>query len=173
MKAGRRVEVMLPVGGGRRAQLGRVSLFWRPAKETEHPVFPVAGGSVTSSGGFGMGAASLGWFGRGGDGECRMDLGYGGPDGGAVLAVSVAEVFGCLRCELFGAAEMFWSGHRCSSCLARYWSDTAHVRPANWLKARSMDTLTPASVWSELQKLREQDPSCAGSDVDDGLSSRW
>ena len=55
--------------------------------------------------------------GGGGQRESGVDLGYGGPDGGAVLAVSVAEVFGCLRCELFGAAEMFWSCHGVSTCM--------------------------------------------------------
>ena len=79
-------------------------MFWRPAEETEYPVFPVAGGSVTSSGGLGVGAASLGWLGRGGDGECRMDLGDGGPDAGGVLSVSPAEVFGRLCHEFFGFA---------------------------------------------------------------------
>ena len=36
----------------------------------------------------------------GGQREAGMDLGDSGPDGGAVLAVSVAEVFACLRREL-------------------------------------------------------------------------
>jgi hypothetical protein len=78
--------------------LAWVSLFWRSAEETEYPVFPVAGGFVTSKGGF---RATL-W--GGGDGECRMDLGDGGPDAGGVLSVSPAEVFGRLCHEFFGFA---------------------------------------------------------------------
>lgn len=126
------------------AQLARASLFWRSAKETEHPVFPVAGGSVTSTGGFraalwgggfGVGAASLGSLERGGDGECRMDLGDGRPDTGDVLSVSLAEVFAGLRRELLGTSGMFWSVHRLSSGLVvRHWSDTARVRSVNWLR---------------------------------------
>jgi len=93
--------------------LAWVSLFWRSAEETERPVFPVAGGFVTSTGGFratlwgggfGVAAASLGSVERGGDGECRMDLGDGGPDAGGVLSVSAAEVFGRLCHEFFGFA---------------------------------------------------------------------
>jgi len=57
-------------------------------------VFPVAGRSVTSTGGFGVGAASLGPLERGGDGECRMNLGDSRPEGGGVLPVALAEVFG-------------------------------------------------------------------------------
>ena len=106
--------------------IARVSLFWRPAKETEPPVFPVAGGSVTSrggfravlrGGGFGMGAASLGSLERGGDGKCRMDLGDSRPDAGAVLPVALAEVFGCLLGEFFGLTVVSWAIHRHSSCL--------------------------------------------------------
>ena len=88
----------------RRAQLARVSRFWRPAEETERPVIPVAGGAATSTGGFGVGAASLDSLGRGGDGECRMDLGGGGPDADGVLSVSLAEVFGHLCREFLGLA---------------------------------------------------------------------
>jgi hypothetical protein len=46
-----------------------------------------------------------------------MDLGDGGPDSGAVLAVSVAEVFACLRREFLRATEMFWPSRWRSSCL--------------------------------------------------------
>jgi hypothetical protein len=120
--------------GARRAQLARVSMFWRSAKETEYPVFPVARGFVTCTGGFGaalreggfgVSATSLGSLERGGDGECRMDLGDGGPYGGAVLSVSPAEVFGCLRREFLGLAVVSWAIHRHSRCLVcRYRSDT-------------------------------------------------
>jgi hypothetical protein len=62
-----------------------------------------------------------------------MHLGYGGPDGGGVLSVSLAEVFVGLRRELLGAAVMLGPGHRSSSCLlVRYWSDTAYADPVNW-----------------------------------------
>src|SRR5215813_11828182 len=100
-----------------RALLAQVSLFWRPTEETERPVFPVAGGSATSTGGFGEGAASLGSLERGGDGECRMDLGDGGPDAGGVLPVALAEVFGCLCREFLGLAVVCWAIHRHSRCL--------------------------------------------------------
>jgi len=84
---------------------------------------------VTSTGGFGVGAASLGSLERGGDGEGRVDLGDGGPDAGGVLPVALAEVFGCLLGEFLGLTVVSWAIHRHSSCLvARYWSDTAFVR---------------------------------------------
>jgi hypothetical protein len=55
-----------------------------------------------------------------------MDLGDGGPDGGALLPVSVAKVFGRLRREFLGLAVVSWAVHLHSSCLVvRYWSDTA------------------------------------------------
>ena len=82
--------------------VGPVSRFWRPAKETERPVFPVAGGSATSTGGFGVGAASLGSLERGGDGECRVDLGDGRPDDGGLLPVAMSQVFGRLLGEFLG-----------------------------------------------------------------------
>ena len=45
-------------------------------------------------------------FGGGCRSECEggMDLGDGGPDGGAFLAVALAEVFACLRREFLGLA---------------------------------------------------------------------
>jgi hypothetical protein len=60
-----------------------------------------------------------------------MHLGDGGPDGGAVLPVSLAEVFGRFRGEFFGSAVVFLAGHQHSSYLVRYWIDTAHARPGN------------------------------------------
>jgi hypothetical protein len=97
-------------------------------------------------------------LGRGGERQSRVHLGDGGPDGGAVLPVSLAEVFGRLRGEFFGSAEMFWSGHQYSSCLVRYRIDTARS-PGNGAtyagqvqqgkiagKGRAMEALTPASA---------------------------
>jgi hypothetical protein len=49
--------------------------------------------------------------------EGGVHLGYGGPDGGAVLPVSLAEVFACLRREFFGAVEVLRSCHGFSMCL--------------------------------------------------------
>jgi len=72
---------------------------------------------VTSMGVFGVSAVSLGSLERGGDGECRVDLGNGRPDAGAFLPVAVAEVFGCLRREFLGLAVVSWAIHRRSSCL--------------------------------------------------------
>jgi hypothetical protein len=53
----------------------------------------------------------------GGYREGGVDLGDGGPHGGGVLAVSVAEVFGCFVRELLGFAEMSSAIHRSSRCL--------------------------------------------------------
>jgi hypothetical protein len=39
--------------------------------------------------------------------EAGVDLGDSGPDSGAVLAVWVAQVFACPRCEFLRAAEVF------------------------------------------------------------------
>src|SRR5262249_5548355 len=67
---------------------------------------------------------------RGSQGEGRMHLGDGGPDGGAVLPVSVAKVFAGLRGELLGLAEVFFCGHRGTPALVvRYRSDTAYAHP--------------------------------------------
>ncbi|HEU5386311.1 MAG TPA: hypothetical protein VFV73_10455 [Streptosporangiaceae bacterium] len=97
-------------------------------------------------------------LGRGGERQSRVHLGDGGPDGGAVLPVSLAKVFGRLRGEFFGSAEMFWSGHQYSSCLVRYRIDTARS-PGNGAtyagqvqqgkiagKDPAMEALTPASA---------------------------
>jgi hypothetical protein len=97
-------------------------------------------------------------LGRGGERQSRVHLGDGGPDGGAVLPVSLAEVFGRLRGEFFGSAEMFWSGHQYSSCLVRYRIDTARS-PGNGAryagqvrqgkiagKDWAMEALTPAAA---------------------------
>ena len=74
-------------------------------------------------------------LGRGGERQGRVHLGDGGPDGGAVLPVSLAELVGRLRGEFLGTAEMFWSGHQYSSCLVRCWIDTARS-PGNGLGTR-------------------------------------
>jgi hypothetical protein len=61
-----------------------------------------------------------------------VDLGDGGPHGGGVLAVSVAEVFGGFLRELLGFAEVSSAIHRSSRCLVVcYWRDTAFGRPVN------------------------------------------
>jgi hypothetical protein len=70
--------------------------------------------------------------GGGGQSQGGMHLSDGGPDGGAILPVSLAQVLTSLGGEVFGLAEMFWSGHRCSNCRTHLWSDTAHARSANW-----------------------------------------
>jgi hypothetical protein len=46
-----------------------------------------------------------------------MDLGDGGPDGSALLPVSVTEIFGRLRREFLGLAVVSWAVHLHSSCL--------------------------------------------------------
>jgi hypothetical protein len=38
-------------------------------------------------------------------------LGDGRPDGGSGLALFLGEVLIRFLCELFGASEVFWSGH--------------------------------------------------------------
>jgi hypothetical protein len=64
--------------------------------------------------------------------EGGVDLGDGGPHGGGVLAVSVAEVFSGFLRELLGFAEVSSAIHRSSRCLVVcYWSDTAFGRPVN------------------------------------------
>jgi hypothetical protein len=57
------------------------------------------------------------WLEPGGYREGGVDLGDGGPHGGGVLAVSVAEVFGGFLRELLGFAEVSSAIHRSSRCL--------------------------------------------------------
>jgi hypothetical protein len=57
------------------------------------------------------------WLEPSGYREGGVDLGDGGPHGGGVLAVSVAEVFGGFLRELLGFAEMSSAIHRSSRCL--------------------------------------------------------
>jgi hypothetical protein len=68
----------------------------------------------------------------GGYREGGVNLGDGGPHGGGVLPVSVAEVLGCFLRELLGFAEVSSAIHRGSRCLVVcYGSDTAFGRPVN------------------------------------------
>jgi hypothetical protein len=78
----------------------------------EHGTAGGAGAGIVTHG-TPAGAAACG----GGERQRRVHLGDGGPDGGVVLPVSLAEVFGRLRREFLGLAEMFWPGRWCSSWL--------------------------------------------------------
>jgi len=116
-------------------------------------------------GGFGVGAASLGSLERGGDGECRVDLGDGRPDGGGVLPVALAEVFVRLLGEFLGLTVVSWAIHRRSSCLvARYWCDiTGHLTgcpggPRGRRAGRAMGVVTGLAAL-------EPDPRAPGADV--------
>jgi hypothetical protein len=63
--------------------------------------------------------------------------------------VCPAEQICCPGGGFFGLLEVLFCVHRLGSPVVwseSCWSDTAHVRPVNWLKARSMDALTPASA---------------------------
>jgi hypothetical protein len=66
--------------------------------------------------------------GSSGEGESGVDLGDGGPDGSAVLSLSLSEVVVGLGCEFFRHAVVIWARHQSSSGLdVRHWSYTCHA----------------------------------------------